>query len=302
MKQSDITLALPIEYRVKEIDSIIDKIERSESKTSSLKDITDLIGLRIILLFRRDVEKVCDVISKQFDVIEKDDKLTIISESQFGYSSVHFLVTVPASWLSVPTLAPFKGLKAEIQVRSMAQHIWAAASHKLQYKNEQSVPIPVRRSIHRVSALLETVDLEFERILDEKNEYRREIEKVAKSPKAPLNVDLLENILDELLPAENKDVEKGELYGDLLQDLIGNGISYSDELIKAIRENLPFVMADEEKNIDEMRKHFNPKRTSKARMDRGVYFTHIGLVRGVISKAVGHNWADYIKKQGNGKS
>lgn len=57
------------------------------------------------------------------------------------------------------------GLKAEVQVRTVTQHVWAAASHVLQYKQEASVPLPVRRSIYRVSALLETVDLEFERVL-----------------------------------------------------------------------------------------------------------------------------------------
>jgi ppGpp synthetase/RelA/SpoT-type nucleotidyltranferase len=59
----------------------------------------------------------------------------------------------------------------ELQLRTLAQHIWAVASHKLQYKREASVPVPIRRSINRVSALLEMVDLEFDRVLLEREQY-----------------------------------------------------------------------------------------------------------------------------------
>jgi ppGpp synthetase/RelA/SpoT-type nucleotidyltranferase len=38
------------------------------------------------------------------------------------------------------------GLRAEVQVRTTAQHIWAAASHKLQYKHEESDAVNGSRS------------------------------------------------------------------------------------------------------------------------------------------------------------
>ena len=78
---------------------------------------------------------------------------------------------MPDDWLNVPTFREFKGLRAELQIRTLAQQLWAAASHKLQYKRESSVPYPIRRSIHRVAALLETVDLELERVLSERDPH-----------------------------------------------------------------------------------------------------------------------------------
>jgi hypothetical protein len=78
---------------------------------------------------------------------------------------VHFVVEFPEPWFVVPTIGPMRGLRAEIQVRTHAQHIWADASHILQYKKESSVAPKTRRDIHRIAALLETVDLEFEKVL-----------------------------------------------------------------------------------------------------------------------------------------
>ena len=70
--------------------------------------------------------------------------------------------------------------------------------HTLQYKQEDSVPAPMRRAIHRVSALLEVVDLEFERLLKERESYRSDSGPI--NTDAILNVDLLEHLLDALLP------------------------------------------------------------------------------------------------------
>jgi putative GTP pyrophosphokinase len=52
-------------------------------------------------------------------------------------------------------------LKAEIQVRTVLQHAWAAVSHKLQYKVNSEVPIELQRKLFRISALLELADDEF---------------------------------------------------------------------------------------------------------------------------------------------
>jgi putative GTP pyrophosphokinase len=79
-------------------------------------------------------------------VLERQDAQLRLAEDQFGYASIHFAVELPASWLRVPSRAGLGGLRAEIQVRTTAQHIWAAASHKLQYKHEESDAVNGSRS------------------------------------------------------------------------------------------------------------------------------------------------------------
>jgi hypothetical protein len=54
-----------------------------------------------------------------------------------------------------------KDLKAEVQVRTVLQHAWAAISHALQYKHEQEVPKHLARQLFRLSGLLELADEEF---------------------------------------------------------------------------------------------------------------------------------------------
>ncbi|MDD5094450.1 MAG: RelA/SpoT domain-containing protein [Dehalococcoidia bacterium] len=168
---AEVSLAVPIEKRVKSWDSLREKIANKNLKVKNAQDIEDLVGIRLILLFQRDVLKTCEIVAKNFDVLNIEDTRQRLGDSELGYQSVHYQIKLPKSWLVVPSFASFDGLCAEIQMRTVAQHIWAVASHTLQYKHEHGVPRPIRRAIHRVSALLETVDLEFERALQEREAY-----------------------------------------------------------------------------------------------------------------------------------
>lgn len=64
----------------------------------------------------------------------------------------------------LPENEAFSGLKAEIQVRTVLQHAWAALDRKLRYNNEEDIPREVRRKLFRVSALLEIADENFSEV------------------------------------------------------------------------------------------------------------------------------------------
>jgi len=68
-----------------------------------------------MLLFMRDVEKTCSIIQENFDIEERHNTFDRLTQDQFGYSSIHFILKLKSHWLSVPTIAPYDGLKAEIQ-------------------------------------------------------------------------------------------------------------------------------------------------------------------------------------------
>jgi putative GTP pyrophosphokinase len=105
LSDHQISFSFPIQSRVKQWDSIVEKLERKELWLSRLLDLSDLVGLRMILQFKRDVDTVCDLIASNFSILEQYDTQARQREDQFGYSSIHFIVQLPDTWLAVPTLA-----------------------------------------------------------------------------------------------------------------------------------------------------------------------------------------------------
>jgi putative GTP pyrophosphokinase len=281
LAEKKIPLAAPIECRFKLWSSIGEKLKRKAVELQNIKDLNDLVGLRLILLFKRDVELASQLLTEYFTVLAREDAGQKLTEDQFGYVSLHCIIALPEKWLAVPTFRSMKGLKAEIQVRTMAQHIWAAASHILQYKQEAGVPMPLRRTVHRVSALLETVDLEFDRVLVEKETYKEALE--AGEDTETLNVVSLEKVMDSLLPEENKgDYED---YASLLNRLKKTGIETQDHVKQLILKHLKAVIAmDKERVNHELKSDYEGCRElgDQERVDRGVFFTHVGFVRNAL--------------------
>lgn len=290
-----LTLGVPMESRVKTWASVEEKLERKRVKIENVFALHDLIGVRAILLFRSDLDRAMSLVTENFDVVSKEDTGARLSEAEFGYQSHHFVVRLPKGWLSLPSLANLGDFVVELQVRTLAQHIWAAASHKLQYKQEAGVPPPLRRSINRVSALLETVDLEFERVLDERRNY---VAATASSPPedGPLNVDSLAAVLSEVLPPENK--KTMEPYADLLTDLVELKIDTPRELRRILLEHLDAAKERDRELVMEHRSGAQQSEEADAaeRVAKGVFYAHVGLAREALRRELGEA-ADAVFKQ-----
>lgn len=285
---SQVPLGIDLESRIKDWLSIRNKIDRKELDIKTIHDINDLIGFRIILLFKRDLNVVSEIISKNFVVISEEDKFDSLDDNKFGYQSRHYIIKIPKEWLKVPSFKPFKNFKAEIQLRTLSQHIWAATSHKLQYKNENSVPMSLRRALNRASALLEVVDLEFERILIGREDYVETLKEKSKNNLTQdelLNVDSLKFIAEKFLPKEN--AKRNEPYGELLNELLMNNISKVAQLTEILEENKEYCLTEEKKRLDEAMKSSGEdwwttgqdEDDTAARINRGVFLAHVGFIR-----------------------
>src|SRR5690606_27524456 len=108
------------------------------------------------------------------------------------------VASIPASWHEVPMFKGLGDIIVEIQIRTLAQHTWAESSHLIDYKHDYEIPSNMKRSTSRVSALLETVDSEFEKLIKEREEF---IKKISSDN---INSTNLESILNSLLPKEYK--------------------------------------------------------------------------------------------------
>jgi len=283
LKQDGISLGVPIESRVKDWGSIEEKLDRKSISLNSLTDLDDLLGMRLILLFQRDSLAVEKLLNTHLRVLSSEDTALRLTDSQFGYQSKHFIIELPREWLNVPTWNDLGAIRVEIQVRTLAQHIWAAVSHKLQYKQETSVPPPLRRSINRVSALLESVDIDFDRILQERDIYIQQNAKQGK-PDDLLNVDSVEAILANIFPAQNKGSD--EALDELLVDLNYFGVKTSGELSNLLRKQYSEIMQADLSHAE------------KDPLGRKYYFTHIGLAREGLRHEFGSEVvSEHLKEQ-----
>lgn len=161
----DKEIEMQIESRTKTLDSVQEKILRQDKHYRyPLHEITDFVGLRLICYYLEDIDKVGEVLKNTFSIDWKnsvDRRHLFQSADRFGYQSVHYVIEIGDKLGQKADWKPFKGLKAEIQVRTVLQHAWAAIEHSLQYKAEYGVPRALRRRFHRLSALLDLADEEF---------------------------------------------------------------------------------------------------------------------------------------------
>jgi putative GTP pyrophosphokinase len=163
-----------ITHRAKTLNSFLEKIQR-KTYNNPIVEVTDLAGVRIVCLYNDDLEKVENIISEHFEIVEKIDKLADKKTDEFGYGAIHFVVRLGKT-SSGARYDDLKNYLCEIQTRTVLQDAWAIIDHHLVYKNESNIPTVLRRKLNLLAGNFESADEEFKRIRDERQEYLTEIE------------------------------------------------------------------------------------------------------------------------------
>lgn len=283
LEQHSLRPPIPIESRTKQWSSILVKLDRLSERWNSVDDIWDLIGLRLVFLFPEEAARACSLIDRTFEVEYRRHVGQELAPHEFGYQSVHFTVRLPGEWLSTPTLRMFSRFRAEIQVRTLAQHNWAVASRLLQYNTQEYAPPSVRRSLYRVAALLEVVDYELERVNKNRQAYRKQL--AAKSFDQALNVDLLEAILTSRLPESHHLL--GDDYAALLTDLAACGIATGIEVIDLIDLHIDQALANDRMARRALEDGDTAYVSYPALLAKGAFYSHVGLVYNMLHLAYG---------------
>ncbi|WP_276381340.1 GTP pyrophosphokinase family protein [Flavobacterium sp. H4147] len=187
-----------ISSRLKERYSLEKKIS-AKNKYTDINQITDMIGVRIITFFEDEVDIIADLIKDEFEIDPENsiDK-RVVEYDKFGYSSLHYVVSLNENRYNLLEYKNFKNLKFEIQIRSILQHAWAEIEHDIGYKSKNSIPNVVKRNFSRVAALLETSDLEFSKLRNRLLQYENEIDQaIIENPaNVELNIISLESFLE----------------------------------------------------------------------------------------------------------
>lgn len=162
-----------VESRTKDPDSLLRKVEGKKDKyPKPLVDVMDLIGVRVITYYLEDVERIGEIIDREFvvDTENSTDKLDELEPDRFGYRSVHYIVSMLERRSGLTEWGVFGKKRAEIQLRTATQHAWAAVEHKLSYRRTREAPRDLRRRLTRLSALFEFADEQFSGVRDQLEE------------------------------------------------------------------------------------------------------------------------------------
>jgi len=221
-------------YRVKTFDSLYNKIVRKNISPDKFSNIHDVAGVRVVCLYRSDLETLNNLISKNFEITSMDTSRTR-SEIQFGYMSDHYTVKLSKD-CGGKRYDDLKSLECEVQVRTILMDAWASVSHHLAYKKEIDIPSSLRKDFNAVSGLLYAADTHFELFREGIDKSKEQLLTSLESDKfdfgQEINLDSLKAYLRWRFP--ERDSFSVSTYSDLVTDLSISKYSTIDELDKCI--------------------------------------------------------------------
>ena len=178
-----------ITCRLKDRASFLAKFDRKGY--SSIEDVTDIAGIRIIAHTTSDELAISELIKREFiyDVSQSGDKADGLNDDQVGYLSIHFIAELNSERSHLGEYSAYKGLKCEIQVRTLLQHAWAEIEHDRNYKFGGVLPKDIRRRFYLVAGVLELMDAEFERLSKEIDTYGQQVTEDAQLGKLNIPID-----------------------------------------------------------------------------------------------------------------
>ena len=181
-----------VSARTKDLKSYLDKFDR-KTGLRDIESVTDLVGGRIVTLFRSDIEILRQRLDSVFTIGTTDDKIADTSDERFGYMSVHFICRLRPE-LSGPHYDDLHDIDFEIQLRTILMDAWANVSHYIDYKGESSIPAELRRDFYALSALFYVADSSFEQFYSESRKSKQAAVTQLQAPRPsdiPLNADTL---------------------------------------------------------------------------------------------------------------
>jgi len=167
---------LSVTDRVKERDSLSEKLSRPGKHYTNLQEVTDVVGLRVVTFFEDEVNEVARIVASEFELIPEHcvDRRYYAEPDRFGYKSLHYVCRLPQTRRDLTETGTYRDELFEVQIRSILQHAWAEIEH-LGYKSPIAMPNEIKHRMSRVAGLLEIADLEFMKVRNDSLAYRNQV-------------------------------------------------------------------------------------------------------------------------------
>ncbi len=159
-----------IEYRIKSLESITDKLKRrgfDVTIDNIFAHIQDVAGIRVICNYLDDIYYMRRLLTRteSFRITREADYIK--NPKDTGYRSLHLILDVPIV-ISEGTLH----LPVEVQLRTIAMDMWASLEHELRYKSDRAFSEHDAVRLRLCSEAIGEIDREMQNIyLGEDPEY-----------------------------------------------------------------------------------------------------------------------------------
>ena len=162
-----------VQARAKAVPSFAEKCVRKFNRyPDPVRRFTDLCGGRIIVQTLTQVDSVRRFVEENFRVVETEDVGLRLGEKEFGYRDRHYIVQLRRDRAEGIGFRPDEiraigERKAELQIRTWAQHAWADTLHDRTYKRPLKATAEVERRAALLAAIMEEGDRNFDGLADE---------------------------------------------------------------------------------------------------------------------------------------
>lgn len=228
---------IDITSRAKTVESFTEKCSK-DKYTDPIMEIQDLSGIRITAYTNSEVDKITDILKTEFVIDEANsiDKKKVIEVDRFGYLSVHFVASLRNEYTKIHKYKKYDGLKFEIQVRTLLQHVWSEIEHDRNYKFKGALPKEIKRRFYMIAGVLEMVDKEFDLLTEDITHYANDVERRIEN--RDFNIELSDTSITTYFQFKYIDIDfKGSCDEKIIEELRNFGIKSIldiDELIERI--------------------------------------------------------------------
>lgn len=202
-----------IRVRVKRPESVVDKVMRKPTNfpdgisPQSFNRMTDAIGARTIVYFMSQLPLIDRELRSmgQIEISADDPPVAYLNEDltkhyalthikrldkESGYASIHYMLRLRESAVTHEKRPWF-----ELQVRTLAEDVWAEIEHILGYKPDKRTSFAVRKQFQILSKELAAIDEHFNFLYEELLRFQEE---VTFKDSDPLNAENLPPVLSEV--------------------------------------------------------------------------------------------------------
>jgi len=156
-----------VDGRAKDVDSLVRKLIMKRKYT--YESLGDKAGARIVVKYKDEIVRTLSAAKAVLQMGEIEHKVEVMPPNQMGYLSSHVDVALYETDLLAEKFPPGV-FRAELQVRTEAQHLWAEMAHDSIYKNDETLkPLPndLKRRVFNLAGAIELADNEFTRLRDD---------------------------------------------------------------------------------------------------------------------------------------